>query len=88
MILSGACVIFYFESLKELPALRDSGFTHLYTCTDSEYVTNTPTELCAEETWSVMYSFYFTIVVRGDEKKLDIGILRRFLDFGDSWVRR
>nr|CCA17867.1 Voltagegated Ion Channel (VIC) Superfamily putative [Albugo laibachii Nc14] len=65
MILSGACIIFFFESLKELPALETSGFTHLYTCSDSDYVTNVPSDVCSEETWSVMYSFYFTIVTLG-----------------------
>lgn len=69
MILSGACIIFFFESLKELPALETSGFTHLYTCSDSDYVTNVPSDVCSEETWSVMYSFYFTIVVRDLQKR-------------------
>lgn len=62
MIAVGASVMFFLETLGEMPFFLNNGFAHLYSCDDGS-VSRNKTE-CQSETWSIMFSFYFTVVVR------------------------
>lgn len=62
MIAVGASVMFFLETLGEMPFFLDNGFAHLYTCDDGSVSRNQTA--CQSETWSIMFSFYFTVVVR------------------------
>ena len=64
MIMVGASVMFFLETLGELPFFTDNGFAHLYSCSDGS-VTRHESAECSETSWSVMFAFYFTVVVRG-----------------------
>ncbi|KAJ0398183.1 hypothetical protein P43SY_000552 [Pythium insidiosum] len=63
LIVFGASAMFFLETLGEMPFFTNNGFAHLYSC-DNGLVTRDPTE-CESETWSVMFSFYFTVVTLG-----------------------
>lgn len=63
MIAVGASIMFFLETLGEMPFFLDNGFAHLYSCDDGSVTRNQNAE-CSSETWSVMFSFYFTVVVR------------------------
>lgn len=63
MIAVGASVMFFLETLGEMPFFSNNGFAHLYSCDDGS-VTRNQTIDCQSETWSIMFSFYFTVVVR------------------------
>lgn len=65
MIAVGASIMFFLETLGEMPLFSDNGFAHLYSCSSDGSVTSTKSSDCSTETWSVMFSFYFTVVVRG-----------------------
>ncbi|GLE05252.1 hypothetical protein PINS_up014252 [Pythium insidiosum] len=62
LIVFGASAMFFLETLGEMPFFTNNGFAHLYSC-DNGLVTRDASE-CDTETWSVMFSFYFTVVVR------------------------
>lgn len=63
MIMVGASIMFFFETLGEMPFFTDNGFAHLYSCSDGS-VTRVESSECSDATWSVMFAFYFTVVVR------------------------
>ena len=63
MIMVGASIMFFLETLGELPLFTDNGFAHLYSCSDGS-VTRYKSSECSDATWSVMFAFYFTVVVR------------------------
>lgn len=63
MIMVGASVMFFLETLGEMPFFAGNGFAHLYSC-DNGSVTRDASSECSSETWSIMFSFYFTVVVR------------------------
>jgi hypothetical protein len=66
LIMFGAATMFFLETLGEMPFFQPNGFAHLYTCDTTGVVTRNQTE-CATptETWSIMFSFYFTVVTLG-----------------------
>ncbi|KAE8911693.1 hypothetical protein PF005_g10335 [Phytophthora fragariae] len=64
MIMVGASIMFFFETLGEMPFFTDNGFAHLYSCTDGS-VTRVESSQCSDATWSVMFAFYFTVVTLG-----------------------
>ncbi|CAH0490325.1 unnamed protein product [Peronospora farinosa] len=64
MIMVGASIMFFFETLGELPLFTDNGFAHLYSCSDGSVTRHKSTD-CSESTWSVMFAFYFTVVTLG-----------------------
>lgn len=66
MIMVGASVMFFLETLGEMPFFTGNGFAHLYTCSDDS-ITRVSSADCPTETWSVMFSFYFTVVVRSND---------------------
>ncbi|TMW56686.1 hypothetical protein Poli38472_006696 [Pythium oligandrum] len=63
LIMFGASAMFFFETLGEMPFFQQNGFAHLYSCEDGS-VTRDSGE-CDSETWSIMFSFYFTVVTLG-----------------------
>lgn len=63
LIVFAAGVMFLLETLGELPFFVSNGFAHIYQC-DNGTLTEHESTGCSEETWSVMFSFYFTVVVR------------------------
>ncbi|DAZ94918.1 TPA: hypothetical protein N0F65_003088 [Lagenidium giganteum] len=65
LICFGASVMFFLETLGEMPFFIDNGFAHLYSCSDTGDITHIKSANCTDETWSVMYSFYFTVVTLG-----------------------
>ena len=75
LILFAASVMFFIETLGELPFFINNGFAHLYQCQNGD-VTQIQ-ESCgggdAPETWSVSFAFYFTVVVSNDH---DVTIIR------------
>uniref|UniRef100_A0AAV1UGX9 Calcium-activated potassium channel subunit alpha-1 n=1 Tax=Peronospora matthiolae TaxID=2874970 RepID=A0AAV1UGX9_9STRA len=64
MIMVGASIMFFLETLGELPFFTDNGFAHLYSCNDGTVTRHESLE-CSESTWSVMFAVYFTIVTLG-----------------------
>ncbi|GMF26040.1 unnamed protein product [Phytophthora lilii] len=64
MIMVGASIMFFFETLGEMPFFTDNGFAHLYSCGDGS-VTRIESSDCSDSTWSVMFAFYFTVVTLG-----------------------
>ncbi|CAI5716221.1 unnamed protein product [Hyaloperonospora brassicae] len=64
MIMVGASIMFFLETLGELPFFTDNGFAHLYSCSDGS-VTRHESAECSESSWSVMFAFYFTVVTLG-----------------------
>ncbi|ETM39718.1 hypothetical protein L914_14153 [Phytophthora nicotianae] len=64
MIMVGASIMFFFETLGEMPFFTDNGFAHLYSCSDGS-VTRHESSDCSDSTWSVMFAFYFTVVTLG-----------------------
>ncbi|CEG40508.1 voltage-gated ion channel superfamily [Plasmopara halstedii] len=64
MIMVGASIMFYFETLGEMPFFLNNGFAHLYSCSDGS-VTRYESSDCSETTWSIMFAFYFTVVTLG-----------------------
>ncbi|EGZ16141.1 hypothetical protein PHYSODRAFT_508431 [Phytophthora sojae] len=64
MIMVGASIMFFFETLGEMPFFTDNGFAHLYSCSDGS-VTRVESSECSDATWSVMFAFYFTVVTLG-----------------------
>uniref|UniRef100_H3HE03 Uncharacterized protein n=1 Tax=Phytophthora ramorum TaxID=164328 RepID=H3HE03_PHYRM len=64
MIMVGASIMFFVETLGELPFFTDNGFAHLYSCNDGS-VTRHESSECSDATWSVMFAFYFTVVTLG-----------------------
>ncbi|CAI5745455.1 unnamed protein product [Peronospora destructor] len=64
MIMVGASIMFFLETLGELPLFTDNGFAHLYSCSDGS-VTRYESLDCSDSTWSVMFAFYFTVVTLG-----------------------
>ncbi|CAH0476523.1 unnamed protein product [Peronospora belbahrii] len=64
MIMVGASIMFFLETLGELPLFTDNGFAHLYSCSDGS-VTRRKSLECSDSTWSVMFAFYFTVVTLG-----------------------
>ncbi|EEY57624.1 Voltage-gated Ion Channel (VIC) Superfamily [Phytophthora infestans T30-4] len=64
MIMVGASIMFFFETLGEMPFFTGNGFAHLYSCSDGS-VTRHESSECSDSTWSVMFAFYFTVVTLG-----------------------
>ncbi|KAL3661469.1 hypothetical protein V7S43_013669 [Phytophthora oleae] len=64
MIMVGASIMFFFETLGEMPFFTGNGFAHLYSCSDGS-VTRHESSECPDATWSVMFAFYFTVVTLG-----------------------
>ncbi|KAG7398851.1 Calcium-activated potassium channel subunit alpha-1 [Phytophthora boehmeriae] len=64
MIMVGASIMFFVETLGEMPFFTDNGFAHLYSCNDGS-VTRYESSKCSDSTWSVMFAFYFTVVTLG-----------------------
>ncbi|KAG6611317.1 Voltage-gated Ion Channel (VIC) Superfamily [Phytophthora cinnamomi] len=64
MIMVGASIMFFLETLGEMPFFTNNGFAHLYSCTDGS-VTRLKSSECSDATWSVMFAFYFTVVTLG-----------------------
>lgn len=64
MIMVGASIMFFFETLGEMPFFTDNGFAHLFSCSDGSVTRYKSTE-CSETTWSIMFAFYFTVVTLG-----------------------
>ena len=63
LVFFAAGVMFLLETLGELPFFVDNGFAHIFQCSDGS-LTQIQSPDCSDETWSVMFSFYFTVVVR------------------------
>ncbi|OWZ12968.1 Voltage-gated Ion Channel [Phytophthora megakarya] len=64
MIMVGASIMFFVETLGEMPFFTNNGFAHLYSCNDGS-VTRHESSECSDSTWSVMFAFYFTVVTLG-----------------------
>ncbi|RLN94411.1 hypothetical protein BBJ28_00011173 [Nothophytophthora sp. Chile5] len=64
MIMVGASIMFFLETLGEMPFFTNNGFAHLYSCDDGSITRHESSE-CSDDTWSIMFSFYFTVVTLG-----------------------
>jgi hypothetical protein len=63
-LIFGATVMFFLETLGEMPFFTNNGFAHLYACQNGTISRELSNE-CATETWSIMFTFYFTVVTLG-----------------------
>lgn len=66
LIIFASGTMFFLETLGEMPFFEENGFAHLYQC-DNGTISKIYSKECSSETWSVMFSFYFTIVVNLDK---------------------